>query len=68
MKPNIGNLDKGLRIGLAILIVVLYLTQMISGTLAVILLVFAAMFVVTSFISFCPLYFPFGISTRKKVA
>ena len=66
MKPNMGTLDKGVRILLAITIVVLYVTNLISGTLAFILLTFAAIFMITSFISFCPLYLPFRISTRKK--
>ncbi len=67
MKPNMGTIDKVVRILLAIAIVVLYFANIISGTLAIILLVFAGIFIVTSFVSFCPLYLPFGISTRKNV-
>ncbi|MBS1689811.1 MAG: DUF2892 domain-containing protein [Bacteroidetes bacterium] len=66
MKKNMGTIDRILRIAAAIVIAVLYLTHVISGTLAVILLVIAAIFILTSFISFCPLYFPFGFSTREK--
>ena len=66
MKPNIGPLDKAARIFVALVIAGLYLTQEISGTFAVILLVLAAVFIITSFIGICPLYAPFGISTRKK--
>ncbi|MFZ2905186.1 MAG: DUF2892 domain-containing protein [Cyclobacteriaceae bacterium] len=66
MKPNMGTSDKAVRILLALVVIVLYLTNVISGTLAIILLIFAAILIITSFISFCPLYLPFGISTQKK--
>lgn len=66
MKKNLGTSDRIVRILLAVLIAVLYFTNVISGTLAVILGVFAVIFVATSFISFCPLYSIFGISTCKR--
>ncbi|CAN5369426.1 DUF2892 domain-containing protein [soil metagenome] len=66
MKPNLGTADRILRIIVAIAIAVLYFTNHISGTTAIVLLVIAGIFIITSFISFCPLYWPFGISTRKK--
>jgi hypothetical protein len=66
MKANMGSADKTIRILLAITVGVLYYFGAISGTLAIILGVLAIVFVVTSFISFCPLYYPFGISTRTK--
>ena len=66
MKKNIGSTDKFLRIALAILVAVLYFTNVINGTLAIVLGILAVVFVLTSFISFCPLYLPFGISTLKK--
>ncbi|WP_454802820.1 YgaP family membrane protein [Mucilaginibacter phyllosphaerae] len=59
-----GNLDRGLRVLAAVAIVVLYYTGVLSGTLAIILLVLAGVFILTSFISFCPLYYPFKISTK----
>ena len=62
-----GNTDKIIRILAAVLIAVLYFTNLISGTLATILLVIAGVFILTSFISFCPLYLPFGISTKPKI-
>lgn len=64
MKANMGSTDKVIRILAAILIGVLYFTQLISGTTAIILLILAGIFIITSFISFCPLYLPFGISTK----
>ncbi|MCU0461688.1 MAG: DUF2892 domain-containing protein [Bacteroidales bacterium] len=66
MKKNMGNLDRIIRLLVAAVIVVLYFLNVITGTLAIVLMVVAAIFVVTSFISFCPLYLPFKINTRKK--
>lgn len=66
MKPNMGTADKVVRILVAILIAGLYFANIISGTAAIILLILAGVFILTSFMSFCPLYLPFGLSTRKK--
>jgi hypothetical protein len=66
MKKNMGTIDKVIRILVAVVVVILYFTHVISGTLAIILLILSAIFVVTSLISLCPLYLPFGLSTRKK--
>ncbi|MBK8623175.1 MAG: DUF2892 domain-containing protein [Saprospiraceae bacterium] len=66
MKANMGSMDKTIRIVIAVIIAALYFTGTISGTLGIVLLVLAAVFLLTSFISFCPLYAPFGITTCKK--
>jgi len=66
MKKNMGSADKIIRIILAIVVGVLYYMGIITGTLGIVLLIFAAIFVITSFVSFCPLYAPFGISTHCK--
>jgi len=66
MKKNMGNTDKAVRILLALIAAALYFTGTLPGVLGLVLLAFAAIFVLTSFISFCPLYLPFGISTCKK--
>lgn len=66
MKPNMGTVDKAVRIGAAVLIAILYYMGTISGVLALILLVVAGIFILTSLVSFCPLYWPLGISTRPK--
>jgi hypothetical protein len=65
MKKNIGNFDKIIRTVLAIAIIGAYVFQLISGMLAIVLLVIAGIFVATSFIGFCPIYLPFGISSCK---
>ena len=66
MKKNMGLADKIIRIILAIVIAVLFFMDIISGTLGIVLIALAAIFVLTSFISFCPLYLPFGVKTCKK--
>jgi hypothetical protein len=66
MKKNMGTTDKVIRVLVAVIILVLYFTHVVSGTLAVILLIVAGIFVVTSLLGLCPLYLAFGISTRKK--
>lgn len=63
MKKNMGSADRIVRFVIAAMIAVLYFTGTISGTWGIVLLVLAGVFVLTSFISFCPLYAPFGIST-----
>ncbi len=63
MKKNMGTADRVIRIIIAAIIGILYFTGVISGTLGLILLILAGVFVLTSFISFCPIYAPLGIST-----
>lgn len=65
MKRNMGSTDKIIRFVLAALFVILYFTNVVSGVLGIILLVLAGVFVLTSLVSFCPLYAPFGLSTCK---
>jgi hypothetical protein len=65
MKKNMGMTDKVIRSIIAVVIGVLFFTNVIPGTLGIVLLVLAVVFLLTSFISFCPLYAPFGISTCK---
>jgi len=65
MKKNMGITDKVIRILVAIVIAALFFTNVISGTLGIVLLVLAAIFLLTSVVSFCPLYLPFGIRTNK---
>jgi len=66
MKKNMGTIDRTIRVALAIVVAILYFTKAITGTAAIILGIFAIIFVITSFIGFCPLYVPFKLSTRKK--
>jgi hypothetical protein len=66
MKTNMGTADKTTRVGAALLIGVLYFAGTISGTVAMILLALAGIFILTSIVGFCPLYWPFGISTKRR--
>ena len=66
MKQNMGLIDKVIRILIAVVVIALYFTHVISGTLAIILLIFAGIFILTSLMGFCPLYLPFGLNTGKK--
>ena len=66
MKKNMGSIDKVIRIIIAIVLIVLFTTGKISGTTGIVLLALSGIFVLTSLISFCPLYLPFGINTCKK--
>lgn len=66
MKANLGIVDKVVRILAAVAIGILYFMHVITGTTAIVLLVIAIIFVLTSLISFCPLYYLLGIKTRKK--
>ncbi|MCC6287946.1 MAG: DUF2892 domain-containing protein [Chitinophagaceae bacterium] len=68
MKKNMGTIDKAIRIFVAAVIAVLYFQNIISGTLAIVLGIVAIIFVITSFINFCPLYALLGINTCKKKA
>jgi len=61
-----GTVDKVIRVLVAVVVLILYFTHVISGTLAIILILLAVVFVATSLLGFCPLYLPFGLSTRKK--
>ncbi|MEX0844713.1 MAG: DUF2892 domain-containing protein [Balneolaceae bacterium] len=68
MKTNMGSPDKIIRTILAIVFVVLYFTGVVTGTWGIVLLVLAAVFILTSLVGFCPLYAPFGLSTCKTKA
>ncbi len=66
MKKNMGTSDKVIRILIALIIGVLYFTHVITGTLGIVLLIAAIIFVLTSLVSFCPLYVLLGINTCRK--
>lgn len=63
MKKNMGNIDRIIRIIIAAVVSVLYFTGTISGTVGIVLLVLAGVFLVTSLVSFCPLYAIVGLNT-----
>ena len=68
MKSNMGNIDRGIRIMVALLIAVLYFTGLLSGLGAVVLGIVAVVLLLTSAIGFCPAYMLLGLSTKEKKA
>lgn len=64
MKSNMGTADRFIRVVLAFVFAALYISGTVTGALGIILLVFGGVFLLTSLIGFCPLYLPFGFSTR----
>jgi hypothetical protein len=66
MKTNMGTADRIIRSLLALAVVGLYATGAIGGTLAIVLGVVAAVFLLTSLVGMCPAYLPFGISTCRR--
>ena len=66
MKKNMGAADRIIRTILAVVVAILYFTNQISGTAAIILGIIAIIFLLTSVVGFCPLYVPFKLSTLKK--
>ena len=65
MRKNMGGLDKAIRLVVAVVLAVLYFTNTITGTFALVAAIAAAIFTLTSIISFCPLYTLLGINTCK---
>jgi Inner membrane protein YgaP-like, transmembrane domain len=66
MKVNMGRFDRTLRLIAAAVFAVLLIVGVVKGTLAVVMALIAAMFVITTFLGFCPAYVPFKISTKNK--
>lgn len=63
MKKNMGSTDRIIRFIVAAIFLVLYFTGTVTGIWGIVLLIVAGIFILTSFISFCPLYAPFGLNT-----
>jgi len=69
MKKNMGSVDRIVRVTIAFVIIGLYVSGAISGTLSIMLIALSGIFVITSLVGVCPLYLPLGITTlRKKLA
>ena len=67
MTTNMSYLDRIIRVLIALIIAILYAYNIVQGTVAIVLLALAGIFLVTSAVGFCPLYRVFGISTCKTV-
>ena len=66
MKRNMSNLDRIIRVILAAVFAYLYFGGIVTGALGIVLVVLAAVFMLTAIVAFCPLYAPFKISTYKS--
>lgn len=66
MKKNIGTIDKAIRIVIALTMIILAIAKVITGPLAIVFLVLSGVLILTSLVSFCPLYMPCGVNTSKK--
>ncbi len=66
MKKNMGKMDRSIRVLVAVVLAILYFTEIITGTLAIVGLVVAIVFLATSLLNFCPLYSILGINTAKN--
>lgn len=67
MKANLGLLDKVVRVTISVLVIILFFTGIISGNILIIGLLIAAVLLITSSISYCPIYGVCGINTKKKL-
>ena len=63
MKKNMGNIDRGTRVVIAAVVGILFATNVISGVLGIVLLAVAGVFLLTSLVSFCPIYAAIGLNT-----
>lgn len=66
MKKNMGNVDRILRIIIAAVLAYLYFGGIVTGTLGLVLVILGGVFVLTSLVSFCPLYTLVGLNTCPK--
>ncbi len=65
MENNMGSKDQMIRMLAAIAIIVLWYLNVISGIIGTLLLIVAAILVITSMVNFCPLYRAIGYSSKK---
>ncbi|MCK6638507.1 MAG: DUF2892 domain-containing protein [Bacteroidia bacterium] len=63
MKNNVGNIDRIIRLLLSVVLVILWFTGTLTGTIGIVALVLAGVFTLTAAIGFCPLYAIFGLNT-----
>ncbi|MBI4618664.1 MAG: DUF2892 domain-containing protein [Desulfobacterales bacterium] len=66
MQQNMGTIDRAIRTSLALVVAILYFTNNLSGLAAIVLGIFAIVFLLTSLVGFCPLYTVLGIKTTKN--
>ena len=67
MKKNLGQVDRAIRIMIALMVVGLYIPGILSGTFGIVMMILAVIFAVTGMISFCPMYYVFGLRSNKEL-
>lgn len=65
MKKNMGSTDRFIRIFIAVALLTTFYTDTVTGTLGYVMAAIAGVLILTTFISFCPLYTLFGMNTCK---
>lgn len=65
MKVNESKLDRIIRVVLGVVLLALYLTNVVTGTLGIIFVILAAIALITGLVGFCPLYVLLKIRTNK---
>jgi hypothetical protein len=68
MTKNISSIDRIIRVVLAMVFTYLYFSGVVAGTVGLVLFILAIVFLLTSLLTFCPIYAIFGFSTNKKSA
>jgi hypothetical protein len=63
MKKNMGTTDTRMRMFAAVVFILLYGFNIVTGVAGYVLLTLAIIFGITSLLGFCPLYSLLGIST-----
>ena len=66
MKKNMGSTDRLIRIIVAVIAAALYFTGTVTGTVGIILMAVAGIFVLTSVVNFCPIYAALGLKTSPS--
>ena len=68
MNTNISSADRFVRFVLFVAAITLFVFDIITGWLAYLLIGVGTVFLLTSLLSFCPIYRLFGWNTHKKKA
>ena len=67
MKRNMGVIDRIIRLVIAIVLISLFASGILAGTIGTILLIIAIVFALTSVVGFCPMYTIFRIKSKKEI-
>ncbi len=68
MPRNMGSADRIIRTIVGLVMMALVALGYVGMPWSVVAAVIAIVFLLTSIVGFCPLYVPFGISTRRRAS